>query len=101
MIEPLRNGILFMFLEKTDDSGGFKGNTDWGFDLGVNTDETSKRGRWARTIAVGPDVTDVKEDMFIYIEPLMWTVGFNHNGFKIWKTDETKILATSDEQPEL
>ena len=100
MIAPLRNGILFVFMDKTVGSEGkFGAFTEWGFNLGVNTDDTTKSGRWGRVLAVGPEATEVKEDMFIFIEPLMWTKGFSHNASKVWKTDESKVMLISIDPP--
>lgn len=97
--KPLKANILFAFLNNTDSSSGmFKDATASGIILSTILD-TQTGGRWAKALLVGPD-SIVKAGQHIFIKPLMWTIGFTFDSIKIWKTDDTKILAVSDEVPE-
>lgn len=100
MLTPIRNGILFVF---TDTLKGkfFQETTDWGLNIVGGHENTAKAGRWGKVLAVGPEVDheDVTSGTYIFIEPLMWTVGFKHDGVQIWKTDITKVLAVSEQLP--
>ena len=97
MIEPLRNGILFTFVDGV--SGGyFVEKTDWGFQLNAGDHESSSQnGRWAKVLARGPEVPDdIKNGAYIFIEPLMWTDGFEFDGVKVWRTNADKVMLVSD-----
>ena len=96
MLTPLRNGILFVFLD-TFKNDGFKTTTEWGFEIAGDHTTAGKEGRWAKVIAVGPEVTsNISNGIEVFVEPLMWTVGFKHEGVDVWKTDESKILLVKD-----
>jgi len=103
MLTPLRDGILFIFLDEAS-SAGFREKTNWGFQLLTNSDRTNGDPRWGKVVALGEDLKDnedVKNGSFVLIEPLMWTLGMTYDGTKVWKTDISKILAVSDELPKL
>jgi co-chaperonin GroES (HSP10) len=92
---PIRNSILFAFVDDTA-GGKFITKTRSGI-LTTNQDVMSQPGpRWAKALAVGPACTEVRNGDLILIESLMWTKGFEHDEVKIWKTDESKILAITD-----
>jgi len=104
MIRPLRNKILFQFLEETSGPNNtFKEKTNWGFELGSSYQETSSKPRWGVVLAAGPEVGDECNipGTFILIEPLMWSPGFGDISSPIWQTEEEKILAYTDEIPNL
>jgi len=98
MIEPIRDGILFVFIDNIKGKF-FKESTNWGFDIIGDSDNSASSGRWGKIVALGPDVNaqNITKDDYIFIEPLMWTEGLMHDGVKIWKTDESKVMATSKE----
>lgn len=92
MLIPLTNTILFAFLEEVSD-GQFRERTSWGLELAMSPDQQAKNARWGRVLAIGPDIkSEVQPEDRIYIEPLMWTPGFEMDGVKIWRTDITKVL---------
>jgi hypothetical protein len=47
-------------------------------------------------VAVGP-LAEVKEGDLILIEAMMWMEGNKWEGGMVWKTDDTKILAITDD----
>lgn len=100
MLTPTRNGLLVVFIEEYSKSGkGFTQTTDWGFDIeGDHTNSTEPR--WAKVIAKGPDAAEeIVNGQYVLIEPLMWTPGFKHDDVNIWKTDSSKVLCTSINNP--
>lgn len=96
-MEPIRDSILFAF-EDTVRQGMFDEVSSGGIILGKNSDSTTGSPRWAKVLAVGPDVdtNDIKIGGTVLIENLAWTEGFEHDGVKIWKTDVTKIMAIKE-----
>lgn len=97
---PIRSNILFCFLNQTNSgSGTFTDSTKSGVLVSTILDSQAA-GRWAKALLVGPECVGIKVGQYIFIQPLMWTTGFDFDGIKIWKTDESKILAVSDEIPE-
>lgn len=91
MLEPLNKNILFAFYD--DISGGiFRDKSEGGIQL-ILQDQGGSKPRWGKILATGPNVTkELKKGDDILIEPLMWTNAFEHEGVKIWVTDETRVL---------
>lgn len=101
MLVPLRNGILFIFLDNVK-QGSFQETTSWGFQLSSTSDDSAKKARWAKVLAIGEEVSKdsgIKVGTYICIEPLMWTEGMRYDGIQVWRTDETKVMLVSDEAP--
>ena len=96
MLTPLFDGILFIFVDDLK-KGFFQEQTDWGFEIHGNSDNSAKNGRWGKVVAVGPDVDeeDIENGTFIFVEPLMWTKGVKHDDVEVWKTDSSKVMAVS------
>lgn len=95
-LKPLGNNVMFSFLEET---GGSKGRfherpTQAGIIL-VSSADNQKKHRWGRVVASGPKA-EVGPGDYILIESLMWMEGTVVDGVKVWKTDDTKILAVTD-----
>ena len=95
MLTPLDDSILFTFIDEVNHAGLFVDSTDSGIYLGTSH-ERSTKARWAKAIACGPQVTEVKPGDNIMIEKLMWTPGFPHDGVKIWRTVEKYVLAVQE-----
>lgn len=96
MLTPLTNNILFVFVDNII-NGKFVENTASGIFLGNGYEDTIKKPRWGKVVAVGPDVKkdgSISTTDLILVEPLMWTEGFMHDGIQIWKTNLTKVMAT-------
>ena len=96
-IKPLRNNILFIFLDETS---GPKGKftdrkTKEGIILPI-LDSTQKHPRWGKVLAVGPDTT-VKVGEYILIEGLQWTFGVKLDDVKMWKTDDSRVIVVTDD----
>lgn len=95
IIEPVRNYVVFTFVEGIygerfiNDSGGA---------IILTSDDKSQTTfpRWGKVVQVGPDVTEIKPDEFVLIEPGKWTTHFFVDGLRYWKTDEDFVLCTAD-----
>lgn len=96
-LKPLKNNIIFKFLDET---GGSKGKfTDRRTASGIvlpTLDSSQKHPRWGQVIAVGPEA-EVSPGEFILIEALMWSFGTEFDGEKLWKTDDTKVMMVTDD----
>lgn len=94
-IRVFHNNILFQFEDELVTASGikqFKQKTDWGFDLGANVKTNMNDGRWCIVSAIGPDVVDVKVGMRVFVEPLKWTKGIEHDGYNYWMTTENHVF---------
>jgi co-chaperonin GroES (HSP10) len=97
-LRPLGNSIMFRFLDHT---GGAKGAFTETHKSGIiipTTNSTQRSARWGEVVSVGDKVDGVSVGDFILIEPLMWSFGVSFNGEKIWKTDDTKVLAVTNDR---
>lgn len=94
-ISPIQNHIIFQFLDETA-GGVFTRKTTSGI-IQVSSLKDQQGPRWGKVVKVGPKVSnDIKVGEFILIESGMWTSQFwLQDGTKIWKTDDSKIIATS------
>ncbi len=93
---PLGNNVMFQFLESTGgDKGRFHGVTKSGIILSP-TAEHQRKHKWGRVLFAGPKA-EVKEGDYILIESLMWMEGTKVDGIPMWKTDDSKILAVTDD----
>ncbi len=96
-IRPLGNTFLFAFLNNTT-NGMFEAKSTGKIIIAAPSsnrfqDDQGGRARWARVLAVGPNVSGFKNGNIVLIHPGKWTVGFEHDGVKIWKSDEEQVLA--------
>lgn len=94
-IRPIQNHIIFEFVDETA-GGVFTQKTKSGL-IAVASMQDQKGPRWGKVLKVGPTVNeDIKEGEYILIEGGMWTTQqWLEDGTKIWKTDDTKVIATS------
>jgi co-chaperonin GroES (HSP10) len=98
-LRPLKTTVLFSFLDETAGSKGqFTERTKGTIIIPALRSAQDKTPRWARVTAVGPDVDGVVEGDFILIEPLQWTRHEVFEGEKVWKTDDSKILAVTNDE---
>lgn len=96
MLRPLKNSILFSFID--DAAGGmFIPKTKSGILLTNQNMDVQRGPRWGRVLAVGPKCVDVKIRDLILIDALKWTTGFKHDDVNIWKTDESNVMAITDD----
>jgi len=93
-IKPIKNHIVFQFLDAVDSKGQFVRTTKSGIILGSHYDDSAKSARWANVIAVGPQVCEELrvEGCQILVAPLKWTSFFLFNDQKHWRTDENEVL---------
>lgn len=97
-LRPLGNGIMFRFLDHT---GGVKGAFTESHRSGIiipTTNSTQRTARWGEVLAIGEKVDGVKVGDYILIEPLMWSFGLTFENEKIWKTDDSKVLAVTNDR---
>lgn len=96
-IRPLKNNIIFRFLENTfGKKGAFIEKATAAGIIIPPTQSTQKVARWGEVIAAGPDCT-VKPGDYILIEALMWMEGVKVDDQKVWKTDESKVLVVTND----
>ena len=105
----LRNGILFAFIQNETGHGLFEEKTNWGFTMTPgsylhgkdkeNFDRALQVGRWAKVLTIGPECEEVEVGDYVCIEPTMYTNAFMHDGIKIRKSDESKVMLISKEKP--
>jgi co-chaperonin GroES (HSP10) len=96
-LQPLGKNIIFAFVEDTS-QGRFVPKSGGKIVIAGQNIDQNRDPKWGKVILVGPDVKqeDVKVGQYILVEPLMWSPGFEHEGVKLWKTDSTKVMATSE-----
>lgn len=96
-IRPLKNNVMFRFLDHT---GGAKGRFTDTLRSGiimVPGVAHQKVHRWGEVLALGPDCAGLAVGDYILIEALMWMEGTKVEGVPMWKTDDTKILAVTND----
>jgi len=99
-IKPIHNHIIFEFVDDT--AGGLFTNKSEAGLIMVSQLDDQKSPRWGRVLLAGPTVhEDIKVGTYILIEGGMWTTQFwvdsdTKPRQKIWKTDDTKIVATAE-----
>lgn len=91
------NNVLFRFLDSTGGEG--KRFTDRASASGIvisarKADQNNPR--WGQVLAVGPD-SDVKVGEYIFIEGSAWSPEIEFAGEKFWKTDDYRIIMTTDD----
>lgn len=98
-LSPVKNFFLFKFLDGTNSRGRFK-DTYGTKQIEVVTlaNELEQIGsRWAEVVAVGGDVTDFVPGQYVLVDNMNWTTGFVWEGERLWRSDQEKVLAVSDE----
>jgi len=106
----IRNGILFVFLQQVTGHGLFVDKTKWGFEIipgsylhgkdRAQFDKALNTGHWGRVLTIGPDCKEINVGDYICVEPQMWSNAFDHEGFQIRKTDESKVMLISKDKPD-
>lgn len=101
-LNPIKNNIIFRFIDKVDSKGQFVEETTWGLVIPGHFDSSAKKPRWAEVVAVGPDCKRVKVGRQVLVGALRWTTHFSIDNTKMWKTDENEIVAMrTDENAQL
>ena len=86
---------MFEFVDYTSGKQGkfISGTTNWGFAFTTGTTD-QKCARWGKVITAGP-TAGVMPGEYILVESLMWMEGTKIGKQKMWKTDDSKILAVT------
>lgn len=95
MLRPLTNGVFFQFTEEASTST-FVNKTKSGILIAQGKGDQANVPRWGKVTDIGPDVKDVAVGDYVLVDAGKWTVNFEIEGVRTWKTDETHILLTSD-----
>ena len=96
-VQVIEDGIIFKFVEDIANKA-FEKKTEWGFVVKDKTNDV-KQPRWGQALVVGPKVKHVKVGDYVLIENLQWTNGLDYKNDKFWKTNESKVMLVSEEQP--
>lgn len=98
-LQPFDNGVFFQFLEDTTNTK-FANKSAGGLFISLDSTVQANVPRWGKVTHVGPKVRDVTLGEYILIEAGMWTQSFEvHEGHKLWKTDEEKVLLATFDRP--
>lgn len=94
-LKPFKNNVMFEFLDDTiGKQGHFHAKTSTGIIL-VSSVDANKVHRWGRVLASGPESEVIPGDL-ILVEALMWMEGNKVDGVRMWKTDDSRILAVAE-----
>jgi len=95
-IKPLHNKIFFQFDERIIvNSIGKRAFEDKSSGIVImgNTDDATKKPRWATVVAVGDAVdSDIKVGTKICVEALRWTDMMTVDGIDFWQTNDEEVL---------
>lgn len=99
-LRPLRNNVMFKFLDDTAGEKGVFTDTHRSGIIIPRSTKNQKVHRWAEVVALGPDAEagGLCVGDFILIEALMWMEGVKFEGSKVWKTDDSKVLAVTNDR---
>lgn len=97
-LKPLGNGFLFEFCSATAGGQFIERNRGQIILTNQDLDSQGKFARWAKVVAVGDDVSDFTNGDIVLIESLQWTRGFDFEGKRFWKSDETKVIAIGEDE---
>jgi hypothetical protein len=96
MLRPIKNNIIFAFI---DDINGksIVSKMQNGIIRVANVTEQNVP-RWGKVLAIGEAVVpEISVGKYVLIEPLMWTTGAEIDDIRVWKTDDSKVMAIADE----
>lgn len=96
--QPLGNNFLFSFLSETR-RGLFAQKSSGRIiipNAAPTVDEQGQLARWVKVESIGSEVTDFKVGDIVLVEPLKWTIGYIFGEDKYWKSDQTRVMATTD-----
>lgn len=97
-LKPLKTSFLFVFFNDTAQGLFYERNKGRIILTNKDLDSQGKYARWGKVLAVGPEVTDFKAGDIVLIEAGMWTLGFLHDGIKVWKSDQAKVIALGEDE---
>lgn len=95
-IRPLHNKIFFQFedriVQNATGTRAFESTSESGIVVMANDEDATLKGRWAKVLAVGPKVTEIKSGDRICIHPLRWTSMITYDQVNFWQTNDEEIL---------
>lgn len=98
-IKPIKKSFVFQFNDAVTSKGEFdNGTTAGGIILQSSFDDSAKQARWVTIVAAGDecDATVFKPGAQVLLPALRWTEASKLEGQKIWKSDETQVVAYKD-----
>jgi co-chaperonin GroES (HSP10) len=95
-ITPIYDNVIFKFVEEVT-STRFINSASSGLIMTSDDKNQTSFPRWGHVLAIGPDCLDTKPNDYILIEGGKWTPSFYLGDNCCWKTDESMIIAISDE----
>lgn len=99
-IEVLGKFILFQFEELRDanNRNSFHEKRESGIILKSDYDASTKKPRWVKVLAVGPDVCDdIQVGSRVLVQALKWTQVSTYQKAEFARTEEAFILAVDEE----
>lgn len=91
---PVGNNIAFTFVDRVNSKGQFEPEkSEAGIVLNPGIDDSAKNPRWASVVAVGPRCEAIKPGMQVLLPNLRWTSSFTFEGSKVWRSDESQVVA--------
>lgn len=97
-LKPLTDGFLFVFCSETAGGQFIEKNSGQIILTNRDLDSQGKFARWGKVVSVGEDVTDFGVGDIVLIEALKWTRGFDYEGGRYWKSDQSKVLAIGEDE---
>lgn len=96
-LRAIGNSILFKFVDETH--GKYLGITTKSGLIVATGSSDQQEPRWGYVLSVGANVDEqIKPGQYILIEPLAWTPGMYVDEERQWRTDDSRVLAVSDEK---
>lgn len=93
-IKSIHNSFVFKFVDRVNSKGEFeRGTTKSGFILQSSADDSAKLPRWVDIINAGPSCEFIKTGDRVLLPALRWTAAGTFDGGKLWKSDETQVVA--------
>lgn len=98
-VDVLKEFIVFQFEDEVDSGNRntFKETSQGGIILKSSFDDGTKKPRWGKVIALGPEVMDdIKIGSRVLVAPMMWTKISTYKGERFARTQESHILAIEE-----
>lgn len=92
-INPIKNGFVFIFLEKIERGQFVQEKTKTGIIFQANFDKSAKLPRWVEVLYTGPQCKHIKPGQQALLPALRWTEGVKYNNTVFWKSDESEVVA--------
>jgi hypothetical protein len=97
-LKPLKDSFLFAFFNDNAEGLFFERNSGKIILTNKDFDGQGKYARWGKVLAIGGTVTDFNVGDIVLIEAGMWTLGCEFDGVKVWKSDQTKVIAIGEDE---